>query len=377
MFLSANGFQRARLVAVPVIVLLVVLAANRGGEAPLARSTVLRATPDASPVHHLDPIQTAETGTPAAHQHDSHAIGNAATPTAAEQAAADRFVSEVMAGSGRFTDIEVARAEGYVQMMPYAFDEIGAAHFINTAFARDDGVLDPRRPEGLIYLKTADDRLVLLGIMFVAAPNAGPTIGGPLMDWHMHPELCIGRSAILPKLADGTCLRATVPIDFEMTHVWTVPNRLGPFAHVLPAADTAAATGQSVDQVRHQPLVDDAELQAVVARVLRLDPDEIARRFEGGESLAEMAAAQQIPRRRIVGAIDRAAAASLAEAVAAGDLPPEGRRMIERFISAQIAALLDLHASDIDPSPATTEFGYPCTHLTCLIRLPTGDATPE
>lgn len=357
------------------IAMLVILATNGFIGSPRALTSVLRATPATPMTDHHDHAASDESGTPITHPPDHEVSHDAGTPTASEQAAADRVVRDVLAGSGRFADVEVARAEGFVQLMPFWFDDIRAAHFINLAAATDDRLLDPRHPEGLIYLKTNDERLVLLGVMFAAAPGAGARSEGSLADWHAHPELCIGRGAIVPNLANGSCLRASQPIEFEMVHVWMVSNRLGPFAHVLPPEDAAAASGQTADQTRPVPVVDEASLQAAVARVLRLDPSEISRRFDGGETIADIAASQQVPRRRLVGAIDRAVAAELSGAVTAGDLPPQGRRMIERFIAAQVATFLDLRQSEADLSPpATTAFGYPCLRVTCLVMLESGPA---
>lgn len=289
--------------------------------------------------------------------HDHHADdGSGGTPTAGEQAAADRFA-----------DIEAARAGGYVQMMPFWFGDIPAAHFLSLAAATDDQVLDPEHPEGLIYLRTADGRLVLLGAMFVAPTGTGPRVGGPLVEWHTHPELCLGRDAIVPVLASGDCARPSRPIAFEMTHVWLVPNRLGAFAHVLPLEDAAAATGQTVDRLRPVPLVDDAVLQDAVGRVLRLGSGDIGRRAADGQSTAEMAAAQGVSRQTLVGAVDDAVAAELGLAVDGGRNPAAVQRLVARFVAAQTGLFLDLRGKGADAAPETTAFGYPCVRVTCLV----------
>jgi len=53
---------------------------------------------------------------------------------------------------------------------------------------RQDGrVLDPSRPESLVYGKKTDGKLVLIGALFAVAPGeVAPTPGGPITRWHTH-----------------------------------------------------------------------------------------------------------------------------------------------------------------------------------------------
>ena len=312
---------------------------------------------------------------PAAERHagqDHHADGAGdgdgdATPTAAEQAAAERLVRDTAAGAARFADVAVAEAAGYVQLTPFWFGGIRATHFIGVPAVGHDRVLDPNLPEGLLYLKAADGRLVLLGAMFLAPVGAWPRVGGPLTEWHLHPELCAARGAIVPVLASGRCPAGSRDIPLEMMHVWLVPNRLGPLAHVLPSEDAAAASDQTVDEVRPVPLVPDAALQGAAAGALRLTPEEVGRRFAARQSLAEMAAALGVERHALLAALSDAVAAALDEAVAVSDLPVQAQVPIQAALDAQIDLLLDLHVDEVDPASATTEFAYPCRQVSCLV----------
>ena len=292
------------------------------------------------------------------------------TPTAAECAAAEELVDATAAGAARFADVAVARDEGYIQATPFWFGDIPATHFASVAAARDGVALDPERPESLIYLVAADGRLVLLGVMYVAPLGSGPAIGGPLTVWHTHDELCINPEGIAPVLVSGRCPRSTVPLPAEMLHVWTVPNELGPFANLLPVADAAAASGQTADEVRPLPVVDDALLRDEVARALGLTPDEVRRRFDAGHSLAEMAEEQGIARDALLRAVDETVAAALAAATTAGELSPELQLLIQDHLTAQVRLLVDVEADAAEPAaPTTTEFGYPCLTISCLLPI--------
>jgi hypothetical protein len=70
-------------------------------------------------------------------------------------------------------------------------------------------VLDPARPEGLLYGRTDHHGLVLIGAFYLMEPGEhGPQPGGCLTTWHTH---------------NGN--------GIEMLHVWTVDMPGGPFAN--------------------------------------------------------------------------------------------------------------------------------------------------
>lgn len=104
-------------------------------------------------------------------------------------------------------------------------------HANNQAYEHDGRVLDPERPETLVYAVAPDGRTVLLGALF-AMPSAGepgPTVGGPLTVWHAHEDICfslvpLSLTGVLSPL--GTCPVGsfTMPVTAEMMHVWTVPG---------------------------------------------------------------------------------------------------------------------------------------------------------
>ncbi len=158
--------------------------------------------------------------------------GEDRSPTDAEIAAAERLAEETVAAVAKFEDVEVAAAAGY------QVDDMSGSQFHaeNPVFKSDGVILDPQRPETLVYEPTPNGP-VLLGALYemeeVGVP--GPAFGGPLTVWHAHDHLCV--SLLPPGLAGfesplGGCGVGAVslPITNEMIHVWTlpdVPNRFG------------------------------------------------------------------------------------------------------------------------------------------------------
>jgi hypothetical protein len=138
----------------------------------------------------------------------------------------------------------MAQKEGYVQITPYNRRGWGAAHFHNAAYAADGVLLDPNRPEDLIYLKMPDGTMEFLGVMFLAPPGKGPDTGGPLTMWHSHDNLCLAPGANLTRRVNGQCIGGGVPITQEMMHVWVFNHPDGPFAHVLGRDGLLAALEQ-------------------------------------------------------------------------------------------------------------------------------------
>ena len=147
-------------------------------------------------------------------------------PTASEQAAADRLYGAVVDSLARYADPAVAAADGY-QVEGLAGSSF---HAPNAAYASDGRVLDPARPEQLVYAETGRGA-VLLGAVFEmpAIGEHGPAIGGPLTVWHAHEDVCF--SLVPPALSGlvspfGGCPVGSiaVPISSEMIHVWVVPG---------------------------------------------------------------------------------------------------------------------------------------------------------
>lgn len=165
-----------------------------------------------------------------------HDHGPAINVSAAELEAAARLVAETRAAAARFESLDAALAEGYYQVAPA---RNGLVHYMNTAYNRDGRILDPERPESLIYLSMADGSWKLVGVMYrmPSADQPGPRVGGILTAWHAHDNLCTANGRVVATTTDGNCARGTLSKTPEMLHVWLVDNPHGVFADDMePAA---------------------------------------------------------------------------------------------------------------------------------------------
>ncbi|MEE2663656.1 MAG: hypothetical protein VX681_06025 [Myxococcota bacterium] len=158
-------------------------------------------------------------------------------PTAAERAAADDLVArswDAVARHGWF-DFQRARADGYRLLHG------DKRHYYNEDHIFDDAILDPDRPEFLMYYGTPRGQK-LAGLMFYTRRpgEPGPQIGGPLTRWHFHvwaePNCLVGgllsvATATRGVGGDGDCERgAPEHRSPEMLHVWLLEHPEGPFA---------------------------------------------------------------------------------------------------------------------------------------------------
>jgi hypothetical protein len=178
--------------------------------------------------------------------HHEHG-GTAGGATAEQRAAAAKLLADVKAGIARHASLGEARADGYIQTTPFRFLIWGPAHFSNYAYNSDGRVLDPERPETLVYMKLPRGEMVLLGAMFVARKGEGPRPGGPLTEWHAHDNLCItSAGTVALAMGPGQCPPGAFFVGeaVEMLHVWIFDNPDGPFAHMLSPQAIQAATRQ-------------------------------------------------------------------------------------------------------------------------------------
>jgi hypothetical protein len=152
-------------------------------------------------------------------------------PTPDQVRAADDLVERCYAAALRHGWHQYARGLGD------GYRAVDRHHYRNDEFMLDDHVLDPDRPEVLMYYATPPDgEHRLAGFMFYARSREarGPQIGGPLTIWHYHswmrPQCVVGGLAVNWSV-DGKCKRG-VPSHFsgEMMHVWLIDHPEGRFA---------------------------------------------------------------------------------------------------------------------------------------------------
>ncbi len=133
-------------------------------------------------------------------------------PTLEQKEAADELAARTKAGVAEYADLSVAEAAGYQPSSP-SWRPI--THYLNPAYQQDGEILDPDRPEALVYAN-ASEGPILLGAMYVMPKpgNPGPRIGGCITQWHAH-----------------SLYGWETP---EMMHVWTVDLPGGAFAELRP-----------------------------------------------------------------------------------------------------------------------------------------------
>jgi hypothetical protein len=139
-----------------------------------------------------------------------------------DRAPSSEFVNAVREATGRFRDVSVAEAEGYALMFGcVSGPDWGAMglHYVNLPLVTD-GVLDPSRPEIVIYEPLPNGRLRLIGADFLvfasdwhATNSATPQLGGQLLHLFESPN------------------RFGLP-DFYTLHVWAwKDNPAGTFSN--------------------------------------------------------------------------------------------------------------------------------------------------
>jgi hypothetical protein len=92
---------------------------------------------------------------------------------AADPASAATLVEEVRRATRAFNDVGMARAAGYAAFLGcVSGPQRGAMgiHFVNSELV-NDGVLDPQRPEALMY-EAKDGRLRLVGVEYIVLADA-------------------------------------------------------------------------------------------------------------------------------------------------------------------------------------------------------------
>ena len=118
-------------------------------------------------------------------------------------------------------------------------DRVNRTHFPNLEYMFDGVILDPERPEWLVYHDTPHGKM-LMALMFFTneLEEIGPTPGGPLALWHYHPYQkvrcaiqglwTIGSANDAGECAEGEPVQRTP----EMLHVWFIEHPLGRYTEM-------------------------------------------------------------------------------------------------------------------------------------------------
>lgn len=205
--------------------------------------------------HHAE-----ETGT-AAHVEDASAATVPYDPTKPidlsgvegvtpeQQAAAENLIAVTLHGLPQWADPTYAEANGF-RSIGDGFT--GIEHLVNEANMDDDVILDPDVPESLVY-DTSDGGRRLVAAMYMLKRGTpleqAPDLGGNLMQWHTHDNLCYNAEGKVRGITDasGACPTGLVkPVETPMIHVWLEPHPCGPFAALEGIAGGRIPDGEEV-----------------------------------------------------------------------------------------------------------------------------------
>jgi len=159
-----------------------------------------------------------------------------------EQRAAEKLLARLRAGTKRWRDVRAAKRSGFdthLATRAPGDDAVGWLHAEHRRFSADRHVLDPARPEALIYATEPGHAPILVGAMFsVRRGMSGPTPAGPIARWHSH-VVCVRKDKRgLAPLANGTCpAGARKTQGSEMLHVWFTHDLRSAFAVHAPVPE--------------------------------------------------------------------------------------------------------------------------------------------
>ena len=158
--------------------------------------------------------------------------------TPEQQAFAENLVSSTLRDLPQWADTAVAEEAGFRAIGDGA---TGYEHYIQWDWINDDVALDPDHPESLVYRVEPDGTRTLASAMYMLPETTAlddvPTRGGPLMQWHVHSDLCFDvsdpeaparrRAHRLRRRVHGPAAQARRVADDPR---WIVPHECGPFA---------------------------------------------------------------------------------------------------------------------------------------------------
>ncbi len=178
-----------------------------------------------------------------------------ANVTPEQRAAAERLLADVKDGLWQWNDPAKVHEVGFRTI---GDSVTGTEHLVNWRWIVDDKVLDPNRPESLVFRPTPEGR-VLEAAMFMVPPGTAdedlPDVGGTLTQWHIHDNLCMSPERMsdgAPQRTvagltndEGGCDRGEKLPNAQMLHVWVVDHPCGPFSSL-----EGVGAGQAVKETQ-------------------------------------------------------------------------------------------------------------------------------
>jgi hypothetical protein len=209
---------------------LMFVAAACGSSTPRAAANATTAT---TQVEATTASTTTTTTTPATGS--SKLVGETGvTPVQLQRA--EKLLATTIVDLKRFATPEQAYAAGYRSIG----DRLtGDEHYTNWSYVNDGHILDPTRPESVVY-EVRDGKQAAVAAMYSLPLGSSfrevPDVGGSLTQWHVHRNLCLTTDPQQRLVAglvslDGACPKGTTKAgNTPMLHVWSIPNPCGPFA---------------------------------------------------------------------------------------------------------------------------------------------------
>jgi hypothetical protein len=178
-------------------------------------------------------------------------LGGTPGVTPVEQRRAETLLRRTIVELKQFQTPAEAMAAGYRSI---GDSLTGDEHYVKWADVDDGHILDPTRPESLVY-EYRDGKQQVAAAMYMLPFGSrftdAPDVGGALTQWHVHENLCLTDSATQKTLAgfvaiNGKCQPGTSKAGaMPMLHVWVVPNPCGPFAALEGIGAGQVPAGQS------------------------------------------------------------------------------------------------------------------------------------
>jgi hypothetical protein len=172
-----------------------------------------------------------------------------ATPTAAQQQAAVRFVDASWQGAKKYQSLAAAKAAGYHAITPPGAPVV---HYLNPAYyratVRGGPVLNAGAPQSLVYANTPRGAVLVAAMYITTRGGPTPQPGGCLTQWHVHTNLCLAPGLdVVGAIGPGqpSCPAGSVNrVTPAMIHVWFVPIPGGPTAIDAPGRQVVRAAEQ-------------------------------------------------------------------------------------------------------------------------------------
>lgn len=156
------------------------------------------------------------------------------TPVELERA--DKLIATTITDLKYFRTPAMAYAKGYRSIGDAV---TGDEHYVNWSYSNDGHILDPLRPESVVYeVKNGAQTAVaaMYALPFGSTFASVPDVGGALTQWHVHANLCLTDNPQQRVVSGITSLNGACPPgtskagNTPMLHVWAFPNPCGPFA---------------------------------------------------------------------------------------------------------------------------------------------------